>query len=351
MSANSVCRSNLRTMLYAGLSLAALSIAAPANAADLPVKAVPVPLPGQTLLWLEGGAFWVPSDPIPFQTGFAALFGNGVDGNGGAGRVPPSNVGWDIAAGFDHRFVGTRWHVNAEGRYGQNKGQAAATESFFFAAGFGGGVAINAPVTTQANLKEYHWQADAGVGYDIVTGPSSLQLKFGVRVAQISATTTTNSNLPGTFTTPGGIVPFTVSNTTDVRRTFLGAGPRVGIDGSVPLVGGWSLDYKADGAWLFGNTKIDSDGSSSISVVVPPVAIVAAGIPNSTLWSKQINVVNVDVQAGIGYWITPYMKLAVSYRVDAFLDPLRAAPDDTLPARSIDRVYHGPKATLTARFN
>jgi len=243
--------------------------------------------------------------------------------------------------------------VNAEGRYGQNKGQAAATESFFFAAGFGGGVAINAPVTTQANLKEYHWQADAGVGYDIVTGPSSLQLKFGLRVAQISATTTVNTNLPGLFTDTGAgtTVPFNVSSTANVRRTFLGAGPRVGIDGSVPLVGGWSLDYKADGAWLFGNTKIDSDGSSSFSVVVPPIAIVAAGIPNSTLWSKQINVVNVDVQAGIGYWITPYMKLAVSYRVDAFLDPLRAAPDDTLPARSIDRVYHGPKATLTARFN
>src|SRR5262249_56445635 len=90
----------------------------------------------------------------------------------------------------------------------------------------------------------------------------------------------------------------------DVRRSFLGAGPRMGIDGSVPLVGGWTLDYKADGAWLFGNTKIDSDTSSGVSVVVPPaVAIVVAGIPNSTLWTKQINVVNADVQAGIGYWI------------------------------------------------
>jgi hypothetical protein len=350
MSKSSVRRQNLRAILSAGLSLAALSIAAPANAADLPVKAVPAPLPGQTLLWLEGGAFWVPSDPIPFRTGFGALFGNGVDGNGGDGRVSPDRVGWDFAAGFDHRFVGTRWHVNAEGRYGQNKGQASGQESIFLAFP---GVSFSAPISTQANLKEYHWQADAGVGYDIVTGPSSLQLKFGLRVAQISATTTVNTNLPGLFTDTGAgtTVPFNVSSTANVRRTFLGAGPRVGIDGSVPLVGGWTLDYKADGAWLFGNTKIDSDTTSSFSVVVPPIAIVAAGIPSSLLWSKQINVVNADVQAGIGYWITPYMKFAVSYRVDAFLDPLRAAPDDTLPARSIDRVYHGPKATLTARFN
>jgi hypothetical protein len=57
------------------------------------------------------------------------------------------------------------------------------------------------------------------------------------------------------------------------------------------------------------------------------------------------------VQAGIGYWITPYVKVAASYRLDAYLDPLRAAPDDTLPGRSIDRFYHGPKLSVTGRFN
>ena len=41
------------------------------------------------------------------------------------------------------------------------------------------------------------------MGYDIVTGPSSLQLKFGLRVAQISATTTVNTNLAGLFTATG----------------------------------------------------------------------------------------------------------------------------------------------------
>ena len=60
---------------------------------------------------------------------------------------------------------------------------------------------------------------------------------------------------------------------------------------------------------------------------------------------------NADIQVGFGYWFTPNMKFAVSYRLDAFLDPLRASADDTLPAQSIDRYYHGPKVTLVGRFN
>ena len=65
---------------------------------------------------------------------------------------------------------------------------------------------------------------------------------------------------------------------------------------------------------------------------------------------------NYDIQAGVGYWITPNWKLAVSYRLDAYLDVLRVAPDDGAtnssigPGRSMDRYYHGPKASLAARF-
>jgi hypothetical protein len=50
------------------------------------------------------------------------------------------------------------------------------------------------------------------------------------------------------------------------------------------------------------------------------------------------------------------MRLGISYRLDAFIDALRTAPDDGSltavigPGRSIDRFYHGPKATLAAKF-
>jgi hypothetical protein len=67
-------------------------------------------------------------------------------------------------------------------------------------------------------------------------------------------------------------------------------------------------------------------------------------------WAKSITVMNADVQAGIGYWITPNWKISASYRLDVFIDPLRASPDDALPAQSIDRYYHGPKLTMTGRW-
>jgi hypothetical protein len=72
---------------------------------------------------------------------------------------------------------------------------------------------------------------------------------------------------------------------------------------------------------------------------------------NNLYWSKPIYVWNIDLQAGLGYWLTSYAKLSLSYRIDAFLDALRMTPDDTLPAQSVDRYYHGPKVTLTGRFN
>jgi len=77
---------------------------------------------------------------------------------------------------------------------------------------------------------------------------------------------------------------------------------------------------------------------------------------SSTHWSSQIVVYNFDVQGGFSYWLTPNWKLALSYRLDAFLNPLRSAPDDGTtgsvgPGRSIDRFYHGPKITLTGRVN
>jgi hypothetical protein len=148
--------------------------------------------------------------------------------------------------------------------------------------------------------------------------------------------------------------PFSLSSSRDetVIRSFLGAGPRIGIEGEVPLFYGWTLDYKGDAAILFGNTKIDSDAVSSFNLAVPPAFFLGiSGIGSSSYWSKSIYVWNFDVQAGIGYWITPNWKVAVSYRVDAFFDALRQTPDDALPAQSVDRYFHGPRVALTGRWN
>src|SRR4029450_8319405 len=127
----SIVHGCLRAALCAGLSIAAISVATPASAADVILKAAPLPVRGETRLWLEGGAFWTGGDQIPYADGLAALFG---DGRGLliGGRVLPK-VGWDVGAGFDHRFAGTRWHVNGEFRYGTARGSNSLTSSILIA--------------------------------------------------------------------------------------------------------------------------------------------------------------------------------------------------------------------------
>jgi Legionella pneumophila major outer membrane protein precursor len=332
----------LRAILCTGLSVAALMAAAPASAADLAVKAVPPPR-GETRLWVEGGAFWTGSDRIPFAAGFGAAFGGGGLGLGSS-RISP-NVGWDVAAGFDHRIAGTSWHVNGQARYGTARRTDNVASSFLIAAG---GLAINGAAATAATLNEWHWNADLGIGYEVFP---VLQVNFGLRIAEVAARVETDTT--ANITAAIGAVALTVNaaNNRTHLRSFLGAGPRAGIEGSIPLFGGLTFDYSGDGAVLFGNTKIDTNASSSFSIAAPPVFVLAVnGINSSATWSKQITVLNADIQGGIGYWITPYMKFALSYRLDAYFDALRSTPDDTLPGQSIDRFYHGPKATLTGRF-
>jgi hypothetical protein len=311
---------------------------------------------------VEGGAFWTGGDHIPYADGLAALFGDG-GGLGGipligipigdiGGRVIPK-VGWDVGAGFDHRFAGTRWHVNGEFRYGTAKGSNSLTSSILIVdPDPGDPFLLSASATTSTNLTERHWHADIGVGYDVLTGPSTLQVKFGLRAAEVAAKTVADTGATLTVITdvPPEVTTASASNNRTVIRSFLGIGPRVGLEGSVPLGGAWTLDYKGDAALLFGNTKIDTDSVTSFSIVSPSIIIAISGIPSSSYWTKSITVWNADVQAGIGYWITPNWKISASYRLDVFIDPLRASPDDALPAQSIDRYYHGPKLTMTGRW-
>jgi len=389
MSTN-IVRSGLRAFLCGSLSIAALSMAAPTLAADLETPFVKAPVRGETRMFVEGGAFWTGGDAIQFGNGdpffggkilrndrfppngefppcnglapAAAPLAGIVVGNGNGlcdgGRPDPSvrpGIGVDGAAGFDHRFAGTRWHVNGEGRAGVSWGTESFTDTFNISGGTGlNSLAFSATATTEAKLTEWHWHADLGMGYDVISGRAPLQIKFGLRVAEVAAITKTTTNAAFNVQFPIGttVVTATTNDLFTERRTFLGAGPRIGMEGEVPLWWGWTLDYKGDAAVLFGNTKIQSDSVTSFSLVAPtvPLSISATTNGDNFHWSKQIYVWNFDLQAGIGYWITPSMKVALSYRVDVFLDPLRQLPDDTLPGRSIDRYYHGPKLTLVGRW-
>ena len=375
-------------MLRVGVSLAAIALAAPALAADKVVRApVPAADRGEFRAFVEGGAFWTAGNAIPYTAPGFEIFGatsilplaNGGNGAslGGNASLRP-RVGWDAAVGFDYRFAGTPWHVNMQARGGKAKRRAAigapcSEESFqledccdppigIFTSDSRSTRGIS---NTSAELKESHWQADFGMGYDFV--PRLMQINFGVRVAEVTAKTTATTNASATATGVFQLLDFVATNTsvatasdvTSVRRSFFGAGPRVGLEGSVPLIGPLGFDYSTNAALLFGTTKITSasnsalSNSSTLTTAAGGVVLFTATSPptqtslsNGTNWSSSVAVYNFDIQGGVSWWFSPTFKLGLSYRLDAFIDPLRAAPDDG----RLSRYYHGPKLTLTGRF-
>ena len=178
-------------ILRIGVSLAAIALAAPALAADKVVRApVPAADRGEFRAFVEGGAFWTAGNAIPYTAPGFEIFGatsilplaNGGNGAslGGNASLRP-RVGWDAAVGFDYRFAGTPWHVNMQARGGEARG-SAATSASFSQTSLQIEDCCNPPIgiftsdsrstrgisNTSAELKESHWQADFGMGYDFV---------------------------------------------------------------------------------------------------------------------------------------------------------------------------------------
>ena len=222
-----------------------------AFAADIPLNyKAPVPVErGQLRLWGEGGAIWSGGDPID-------SFFNRTDLTGTISSVPgffalKPKLGWEAASGFDYRFSGAPWHVTGQLRYGEGKTSAAAAFAQTVVSGA-------PPITTsssnfpQANHKETHWLADMALGRDVFgSGSDAMQFKFGVRVAELRAKTGASNPFALII---GGITLSAVTNAPEESR-FLGAGPRFGIDGSVPMGTGWTFDYLGDVAALFGTPR------------------------------------------------------------------------------------------------
>ena len=343
-----------------------------AYAADLPVKAIAPPKPGLLTFWGEGGAIWSGGDPVSRDFNLidpTRLFGL----FGGGGGVPAHfnqdpKIGWEAAAGFDYRFANSPWHVSGQFRYGESgkTSNSAATSGQVPAAVlalFGGGAPIFTSIggseSVSDTYKETHWIADAAVGYDIATsGRSYLQLKGGIRVGEF--TTKDNSsdatniffNFPAPLPPPFSTSSITVSTLQSIesRANFLGAGPLIGMEGSVRFMGNWSFDYKGDMAVLFGSQHVQTTTTNTASAT-PAILnqLTPGGSVNTLTGDRFAYVLSPDVQAGIGYWFTPNVKLAASYRLDAMINVqnTRSAASGTfLP----NRYWHGPRLTLTAAF-
>jgi hypothetical protein len=358
--------SSLRAKRFAlgiSASVAVLAMAVPAYAADLGVVAAPIVDRGEFRAYISGGAFWTGGDPVPYNEGLGAYLAalGGVFGgqlSGGASSTTTPDLGWDGAVGADYRFAASPWHVNMQFRYGRTDdadidGFGGSTFTLFVPNP--GGFTVTANSATQPDLKETHWQADFGAGYDFLRGT---QVNFGFRVAELKSDIDATTNLVIVGDPGAGNFTASVPLSQIDRRSFLGAGPRIGLEGSVPFWGALTFDYSGNAALLFGNTKYSTGQVLGFNLNIPTAfAVGLNGVPlNQVSWSAPTTVYNFDVEGGIGWWFTPGLKLAVSYRVDAFVNALRVWPDDGVtnpaigPGRTMDRFYHGPKATLTARF-
>src|SRR5262249_12865116 len=132
---------------------------------------------------------------------------------------------------------------------------------------------------------------------------------------------------------------------------FRGAGPRLGIEGSVPLRGGFMLDFAADASALFGAQSFQSVVVGTTTLTTTPPAGIPPIPPTVTVTNTSENAVvyNADIQAGLGYWVTPNFKLSAAYRLDAFFGALRTLDSQGNPTK-VDRLFHGPRVAATVRF-
>jgi hypothetical protein len=203
------------------------------------------------------------------------------------------------------------------------------------------GTTLIAIASNNEKIRDDHWLVDFAVGRDLGLGNgSNAQWKLGLRVADLRAKLTASGSVA---TTPGKTGVFS----TVQKATFVGAGPRLGVDGSTPLGGGWSIDWLGGVAVLFGERQ-----TTQTTFPTPVGAGVFLPITSASAISDTTAVFNVDGQAGLSYWFSPTFKITASYRVDAYFSALKTVKPGTPNGsfNSLDQIYNGPMLRLTSSF-
>jgi hypothetical protein len=317
-------RSNI---LLAGVSGLALAVSASAVlASDLAVRPkmatkAPILIKEKWIWWVEGGASHVGGGD-PYIAGFAPPF-----------SVGSKSWGWQGAVGVDYQPGGSPYHYSAAFRYsGFGSNSASSLQPGAFTA-----TAIGA---NSASRKENNWAADFMVGRDLGLGHPS-QGKIGIRVADIWGQT--NGQVAYAFAPSGTqLRSYTQTN------KFLGVGPRAAIEGAMPISPGWTFDYNGGVAALFGRKTADQ--TVGITGTFGGGALVCtAGCPINASTSSNGVVLNADAQVGVGYMVSPGVKLSALYRVEGYWSGMRSF-DSAGNGVNLNRIYHGPTVKLTATY-
>jgi hypothetical protein len=320
----------LRIALLAGASVVALAAAAPsAGAADLNKPSLskappPAPIAKDTWTWwIEGGAFNTAGDDINKNIPVVAL---------------KPKWGPEGAVGFDWRPF-SPMHVIGQFRYGTS----SKSQSFALSGASPSGGSSFKTAGSQS-LREDHWLIDFGIGRDFGLGGSNALWTLGIRVADLRAKLTASGNFTATTFSGGGPVTPSTKNINKggfnsvEKSSFVGAGPRFGVQGDIPLGNQWSIDWLAGAAVLFGERSLE-------------LSVTAAGIPFAANASNTTAIFNVDAQAGLSYWLSPSMKITASYRFDGYFKALKTLNATGGSGTSnIDRFYNGPMLRLTSTF-
>jgi hypothetical protein len=320
-----------------------------AYAADLPIyaKAAAPIEPGRLRVWGEGGANWSGGDPVDsfyFRTGIVGIVATSTPQYFPLFPKP----GWEAAGGFDYRFAGSPWHASGQLRYGQGStSETSSATSNLVLSGGGGPPVVVATISDSEKVshRETHWLADLALGRDVLgSSVDSLQLKFGLRVAELRAST----RMVDSASQIGGGFVISSDAIRPQETKFLGAGPRFGVEGEASIGRGWTLDYLGDAAVLMGTQRYQI--SETFENVVLPPGFSAPSSFNAT--QKFAAVFNTDVQVGVSYWVSPAAKISLSYRLDAYFNALLGLDvlNDPTKLQRLDRYTHGPRLAFSAQF-
>jgi hypothetical protein len=308
-----------RFILLSGTAASALLCAAPAASAR---DSVVISVQGQLVIDASDGMTYGFENVAPNYP--AQDLEDGLGAGGSAKFLYRFDSGWDIAAKFS--MLGTGGDDSIDDGYGYS----------YYYTGFYGPTRIEGEVDTEVSMIDFE------VGHDFGIGSGNLRVFGGVRLSWLERDITATTSYYD-----GGFYP-----RIDRQDTAWGIGPRLGLEASHPIGGGFGVFGGFSGAVLFGEKSTEQNGQFNGFPVTPEVDDTDA----STTYAA-------DAELGISYSFNFSTRtlgmLSLGYRADAWfsaldndypIDPTFGALYGASSDSDADYISHGPFLRLTVQF-